>query len=554
MTKIGENSLDFYADERWQEVKKASAEHSFFHWDLEFLDIFYGEDGKRSENPGFDAVVGNPPWDILKPDVEEFFSIFYDLEHSEKFRQLTKMKKNEFVRDKLKNEEIRKQWEKYNENFKKQSQYFVNAYSFQISIINGKKQSSDINLYKLFLERSHQIVVLDGLCGMVIPSGVYSDLGTRGLRKMLFENTRIKSLYSFINKKGIFEGVHRQFKFCILVFRQGGATKKFLASFYLEDIVKLKTLNHDAFEFDLDLIQSSSPTALSIIECKNKTESGIVKKLYQNPTLSSNEWDLQARSEFHMTNDSGLFHTTKVGLPLYEGKMIYQFSNTLSQPTYYISKEKGDAHLHEKERRRIKKKTTNLIQPQLDYQHYRLVWRDVTNAVDRRTLISTIVPPNVFLGNTLSYILPIVFDGAKYVRSISDEETAYLCGMLNSFPVDFILRHRVNLHVSIFHMMELPIPKFDERNDFHKIICTNTAKLICTSSHFDGLKNRVNIEDGETDAKKRLQLQAQINATSCKIYGVGRDELKFILEYFRVEDDQLKEKVLNEFDLIRPYA
>ena len=60
--KIGENSLDFYSDERWQEVKAVSAEHSFFHWDLEFPDIFYGEDGKRRENPGFDAVVGNPPY------------------------------------------------------------------------------------------------------------------------------------------------------------------------------------------------------------------------------------------------------------------------------------------------------------------------------------------------------------------------------------------------------------------------------------------------------------------------------------------------------------
>ena len=60
--KIGENSLDFYSDERWQQVKKVSEEHSLFHWDLEFLDIFYGEDGKRKKSPGFDAVVGNPPY------------------------------------------------------------------------------------------------------------------------------------------------------------------------------------------------------------------------------------------------------------------------------------------------------------------------------------------------------------------------------------------------------------------------------------------------------------------------------------------------------------
>ena len=62
-SKIGQNSPDFHAEgDSWRKVAKAAAEHSFFHWDLEFPDIFYGPDGRRKENPGFDAVVGNPPY------------------------------------------------------------------------------------------------------------------------------------------------------------------------------------------------------------------------------------------------------------------------------------------------------------------------------------------------------------------------------------------------------------------------------------------------------------------------------------------------------------
>ena len=68
--KIGENSLDFYSDERWQQVKEIAEEHSFFHWDLEFPDIFYDGDGKRKKNPGFDGVVGNPPYVQLSMDKE----------------------------------------------------------------------------------------------------------------------------------------------------------------------------------------------------------------------------------------------------------------------------------------------------------------------------------------------------------------------------------------------------------------------------------------------------------------------------------------------------
>ena len=62
VAKIGENNLDIYKDYIWTAVKIISHEHSFFHWDLEFPDIFYDGDGKRKENPGFDVVVGNPPY------------------------------------------------------------------------------------------------------------------------------------------------------------------------------------------------------------------------------------------------------------------------------------------------------------------------------------------------------------------------------------------------------------------------------------------------------------------------------------------------------------
>ena len=61
--KIGENSLDYHLeDNAWQEVTEIAKKHFCFHWDLAFLDVFYGADGKKKKNPGFDAIVGNPPY------------------------------------------------------------------------------------------------------------------------------------------------------------------------------------------------------------------------------------------------------------------------------------------------------------------------------------------------------------------------------------------------------------------------------------------------------------------------------------------------------------
>ena len=71
-TKIGENSLDFFTDKYWQKIQQLALQHRFFHWDLEFPDIFYDENGKKIQNSGFDGVIGNPPWSskIAKEDTK----------------------------------------------------------------------------------------------------------------------------------------------------------------------------------------------------------------------------------------------------------------------------------------------------------------------------------------------------------------------------------------------------------------------------------------------------------------------------------------------------
>ena len=249
-----------------------------------------------------------------------------------------------------------------------------------------------------------------------------------------------------------------------------------------------------------------------------------------------------------MTNNSKLFHTTNIGYPLYEGKMINMFTHEFSTPRYWIDVEEGRNVLKNKESNRMKKINRNHnVKPQIDSDEYRLAWRDVTNTVDRRTLISTILPPNVFLGHTLSYIRPTYFDGEKYYHSLSDAETLFLCGIFNSFPIDFILRHRINLHASIFHLMQLPVPRYDENNPIHKHIMKNSAKLICITKEYSDLKESVGVDHGITDEEKRLVLKAQINALSCKLYGLDKTELEIILSCFLVEDEKLKKLTLNEF-------
>ncbi|WP_353258500.1 Eco57I restriction-modification methylase domain-containing protein, partial [Prochlorothrix hollandica] len=163
-----------------------------FHWGYHFDKVF--------ARGGFDAIIANPPWEIFKPNAREFFASHSDL--------VTKKKMNikAFEKEQKKllvDPEIAESWLEYQSKFPYVSAYFRSSedYINQISIVNGKKSGTDINLYKLFLERCYHLLRKGGECGIVIPSGIYTDLGTKQLREMLFSQTEVTGLFCFENRK-----------------------------------------------------------------------------------------------------------------------------------------------------------------------------------------------------------------------------------------------------------------------------------------------------------------------------------------------------------------
>ena len=538
-------------------IDDPSFKHSF-SWEKQFPHIFLDSNLQKHIVPehvgGFDIIVGNPPWEILKPDVDEFFTPLYnDGGNSDKFSLLKKPQKNVFMEKCLSDKQIHNEWKTYLDEYQKQMTYFIETdnYEHQISEIDGKKYSRvDINLYKLFVEKSFQLLKLNGICGMVLPSGIYSDLGTKSLRQLIFEKSSILEICGFINKKGIFEDIHKQFKFCTLLFKKGHVAKEFLAKFRAIDISELKNFRETGFVFDLNLIKMSSPDSLTIIECKNQEDQKILKKIYQFPLIKNHKWNFKASREFHMTDDSHLFHTGNIGLPLYEGKMIDMFNDNFKLPRYWVDKKQGFEKLQKKEMNKIKKFTKkNKITPQIHPHEYRLVWRTITNSIDKRTLIATILPPNVFLGHSLNYLNPTIFNQNEYEHPISYDETVFLCGLFNSFVVDFVLRHKIATNLTIFQILELPIPRFDKNNILHKKVLKNSVMLICKTDDYCKLRKETGISD-IADESQYIPLEAQINACVAKIYGLTRQELEFILQIFTIEDTKLKELTLDEFDLL----
>ena len=168
-----------------------------FHWAYEFDEIL--------SQGGFDVILTNPPWEIWKPQAKEFFA-----EHSELVTK-NAMRIEDFEKERgklLRDPAVRRAWLAYQSRFPHLSLYFRKSpqYPNQIAVVGGKKAGTDINLYKLFLERCFNLLCPGGACGIVIPSGIYTDLGTKQLREMLFTHARILGLFGIREPQEYFRG------------------------------------------------------------------------------------------------------------------------------------------------------------------------------------------------------------------------------------------------------------------------------------------------------------------------------------------------------------
>ena len=500
-----------------------------FHWGYEFDEII-------NTRGGFDAVITNPPWEIFKPNAKEFFA-----EHSALVTRNT-MTIKEFEKERaklLKNPAIREAWLAYQGRFPHVSAYYRSAPQFvnQISIVNGKKAGTDINLYKLFTEQCFNLLRDGGRCGIVIPSGIYTDLGAKRLRELLFERTQVTGLFGFENRRSIFEGVDSRFKFVVLTFERGGNTTSFPAEFmrhHVEDLQRFP--DADSMRIAVELIRRLSPDSLSVMEFKNEMDVQIAEKMLRFPMLGEKlegVWNLALATEFHMTNDSHLFKTEpgKGRLPLYEGKMIHQFDASFAPPRYWIEEKEGRKALLGRE---VDRRQT------LDYQAYRLAFRDIAASTNERTMIATMMPSNAFVGNT----------AVVSQSPLEPKAKALIIALLNSLVVDWMTRRKVTSHCNMFYIYQLPLPRLTASDAMFGPIVERGAKLICAIPEFDALAAEVGLgshENGATDPVERARLRAELDGMIAHLYGLTREEFAHVLATFPIVPQEVKEAAMDEY-------
>jgi hypothetical protein len=521
-------------------VESYAARYRFFHYEVAFPEAF------ARDKKGFDIVVGNPPWDKTKFFDSEFFAQYHSnyrsLKNTEKATVQARLMESPYIAEMYK--KTQRAMEIANEYYKDKAVFPLN------------KGGGDGNLFRYFVERNLGLLAKNGTLNYVLPSALMFEEGSMALRKHIFSNCVLSFFYSFENRLRIFSDVHASYKFAMMQIIKSNpgaeATSVVDSAFYL---LRAEELEDKArhIPYSLETVKALSPNQWALMELRDTDDLPVLKKCYEAFPPLSPEW-LDFRRELHMTDDKALFLEQKVSgsVPLYEGKMIWQFSNTFEQPQYWLDPKKFDKAFESKELHRmaqdlaVSKAEAGKFKSAVRYdrEFIRLGFRDIASDTNERTLIFSLIPKGCGVGNTLHINVPKKYvrsaDGHIAISEMSPIRLLFAMAWFNSLPVDWLARFMIQIHANKTYLFRLPTPQPEDEeilsNESYATLAKN-ALLLSLKASWDDFCDlaavfNVSANDVPTSSKAEDILRAQNDKLVAKLLGLDNNEFAYLARSF----------------------
>ncbi|MDR0959642.1 MAG: N-6 DNA methylase [Propionibacteriaceae bacterium] len=545
------------------EVETLAHDYHFFHWHIEFPEIFdtvsspSDKAGPEGWSGGFDCVIGNPPWDLIELNEKEYFSSrdpdISTASGAQRKRLISNLESSDpFL---------------YSEYFQEKHEIDATRKVLSASQRYPLTGHGRINKYSVFAELFSTIVAPHGQAGIIVPTGIATDATTQHYFKDLVTRHRIHSLYDFENAAPIFDGVHRSFKFCLLT--TSGLARPIdnpTFAFFLHDPRDIESSTFTMTPEEITLVNPNTGT-LPIFRTRRDAEItlGIYRRvpvLIKEGDSDGNPWGIRfMQGLFNMTSDSHLFHTREEledegwvlngnvferplppvsadaerverererefgpelerMMPLYEAKMIHLYDTRWA--TYEPD---GATRLMIDEEKYARKppmprywvpedEIDKKLQGKWD-KNWFLGWRDICRATDERTCISAMLP-RVAVGNKL----PLALADQHH------DVAAALQSIMASFAFDFVARQKLGsttMNFFILQQLAAPHPGF------------NIDGLLLDRPLYSWIGTRVDrLNAWTTTAETRDHLRAELDALMFHVYGLNREDAAYIMETFPI--------------------
>ncbi len=498
--------------------------------EINLPEVFFKADGTLDPCGGFTCVVGNPPWETWKPNSDEFYSQYdpdyLTLKNAKRKKQRQKQLQIQF-------QLLDKRWMEYSERIAAGSKFLRDTKNFQFQswVVAGRKTSSDLNLYKVSVERFYQCMQQGGRMGILIPDNLATDLGSTGLRHLLFNHGQVEEYLSFENRQKIFEEVDSRTKFAVLITnRVETATSTFKAFFYKHS---LDALNDDSKKLNYAMADvQKNKELLSLVEPRTQSQFDVYHKMTTRFPLFGETKPFKLGNDFHRTNDSKYFTTDSTAsiYPLYEGKNFNQFT-IKSLPAEFATQEGVLKKIHP------------------DEEDWRIAFRAIARATDKRSLIATLLPKGAVAAN--SAIIQ------KDVKNVTIQDRLFYLGLMDSYVVDYYLRLLVTTNINQFFIKQLPFASPRETDDSSVIENVVRALLIKKNAETNFFDNLPVSEEDDTNqdflSMSQPSLIAELNARVAKLYSLNRNDLITLLATFesplyKQEVQEESQRIINRFD------
>ena len=489
----------------------ADREH-FLHWPLAFPDVF------TRVRPGFDAVVGNPPWEEVKVEELGFYALYRP-----GLRGLTSTPRRAMVGELM---DARPELADRFAEGKRQAAalrgYFGQATGYTST-------AGDADVYKLFCQRYSQLVRDRGAIGVVLPRGAFAAKGSSVFREWLFESAPPRRIDFLLNNRSWAFDIHPQYAVALLVADRGANAEETEAAGIAESAAAFAA---QVAAPGLMLRREALGGLLEVPFLPSQDDADLLAKLRATGpfALGGGRWCCFPVAEFHETNDRDLWEGATEGRPLWKGASFDQFypsgadarlcPATPDALAKALKPRPGSGsvaanHATVQVRAAAAARTT---------ERARVAFRGITNRLNHRTVIASLVPPEHFLANS-----------APYLAFVDDDLRAELAclAIINSLPFDWQGRRFIERNLNFFVLEDLRVPDLDSAT--FQALAGAAGRLSCPDERFVDFADAVGVDVGPLDEDARTTLRVEIDARVSRAWGLSAEELEVVFRDFSLD-------------------